>query len=207
MQVLPATFETWQLAASLVKEGELVVFPTDTVYGIGGDACSPASISAIYAAKRRSNLKAIPLLLAGDHLLGEVGEDISVEAAALAHRYWPGALTMVVRRRAILPSELGGGETIAVRVPAHDELRTFLDACGGFIAATSANLSGRPDALDAHAAAAYFGDSVALVVDGGAVDGGMPSTVVDCTVMPPAILRAGAIPATEIGDVVDAAHR
>ncbi|HET9492951.1 MAG TPA: Sua5/YciO/YrdC/YwlC family protein, partial [Chloroflexia bacterium] len=105
-----------------------------------------------------------------------------------------------------LPAELGGGDTIAVRVPAHDALRAFIVECGGYIAATSANLSGMPDALDAQAAAGYFGDAVALIIDGGRVAGGVPSTVVDCTVTPPAIVREGAISANEIREAIRAAH-
>lgn len=206
MQILPASPETWQLAAQLMRAGELVVFPTDTVYGIGCDARNPAAISAIYAAKGRSSLKAIPLLLAGDDVISAVATTVSPEAEALARRYWPGALTLVVQRQAELPEELGGGETIAVRVPAHDELRAFIRECGGFIAATSANLSGQPDALDAQTAAEYLGEVVALVVDGGRAAGGIPSTVVDSTVEPPIVLREGAIPATAIGDTVNGAH-
>jgi L-threonylcarbamoyladenylate synthase len=207
MEVRTATPATWELAARLVREGKLVVFPTDTVYGIGCDALNPAAIGAIYAAKGRSSLKAIPLLLAGGDNLEAVARDFSPQAAALAHAHWPGALTLVVMRRPGLPAELGGGDTIAVRVPAHDELRAFIERCGGFIAATSANLSSRPDALDALSAADYLGDSAALVIDGGTVAGGVPSTVVDCTVTPPRILRDGAISATAIAEVIDAAYR
>jgi L-threonylcarbamoyladenylate synthase len=190
----------------LVRAGKLVVFPTDTVYGIGCDAGNRAAIEAIYAAKGRSALKAIPLLLAGDDVLGTVAARLPSKAAALGSRFWPGALTLVVQRGAGLPEELGGGDTIAVRVPDNDDLRAFIRACGGAIAATSANLSGQPDALDGQSAAAYFSEGVALVVDGGPVAGGTPSTVVDCTVDPPAVLREGAIPSSAIGEVISAAH-
>jgi L-threonylcarbamoyladenylate synthase len=176
------------------------------VYGIGCDATNPAAILAIYEAKGRSSMKAIPLLLAGADVLEAVALSVSRSAAALASRYWPGALTLVVQRKPGLPEELGGGPTIAVRVPDHDALRSFIRDCGGFIAATSANLSGQPDALNAQSAAACFGDKVALIVDGGRVAGGTPSTVVDCTVEPSAILREGAISATSIGEIVNAAR-
>ncbi len=184
-----------------------MVFPTDTVYGIGCDARNHAAISAIYAAKGRSTLKAIPLLLSDEDSLATVARHLPPPAQALARRYWPGALTLVVERRADLPEELGGGETIAVRVPDHDELRAFIRECGGLIAATSANRSGSPDALEARSAAAYFGDSVELTVDGGRAAGGIPSTVVNCAVWPPLVLREGAIRQQEILEVIDAAHR
>jgi L-threonylcarbamoyladenylate synthase len=206
MNVRAASPETWDLAAHLVREGLLVVFPTDTVYGIGCDARNPAATGAIYSAKGRSSLKAIPLLLSDPNALKLVARSASAQAEALARAFWPGALTLVVERQPGLPAELGGGDTIAVRVPAHEELRAFIRKCGGYIAATSANLSGMPDALDAQSAAAYFGDAVALIVDGGSAAGGIPSTVVDCTVTPPRVLREGAIPTRAIGEVIDAAR-
>jgi L-threonylcarbamoyladenylate synthase len=207
MNVLTASPKTWQLAARVIRHGGLVVFPTDTVYGIGCDARNHEAISAIYAAKGRSTLKAIPLLLSGEDGLAKVARHLSPAAQALAKRYWPGALTLVVDRRAELPEELGGGETIAVRVPDHGELRAFIRECGGLIAATSANRSGSADALDARSAAAYFGDSIELIVDGGRVAGGIPSTVVNCAVWPPIVLREGAIRQNEILEAIDAAHR
>jgi L-threonylcarbamoyladenylate synthase len=206
MQILPANPDTWRLAAQFLRGGQLVVFPTDTVYGIGCDARNPEAISGIYAAKGRSTLKAIPLLLSGDDVLREVAATVSPGAEALARRYWPGALTVVVNRRPVLPKELGGGETIAVRVPNHEELRTFIRACGGFIGATSAKHCVQPDAHDAAAAAAYFGDIVSLIVDGGPVSGGIPSTVVNCAVEPPVLVREGAIPAGDIHEVLDGAN-
>ena len=206
MTVRTASPETWELAAHFVKEGLLVVFPTDTVYGIGCDARNPAAIGAIYSAKGRSSLKAIPLLLSDQNVLYLVARSTSAQAEALASAFWPGGLSLVLERQPGLPAEIGGGDTIAVRVPAHEELRTFISECGGFIAATSANLSGLPDALDAQSAAEYFGDAVDLIVDGGPAAGGTPSTVVDCTVTPPRVLREGAIAASAIGEVVNAAR-
>jgi L-threonylcarbamoyladenylate synthase len=207
MQILTASPKTWLLAARVIRHGGLVVFPTDTVYGIGCDARNREAISAIYAAKGRSTLKAIPLLLSGEDSLSTVASHLPPAAEALAKKYWPGALTLVVERRAELPEELGGGGTIAVRVPDHDELRDFIRECGGFIAATSANRSGSPEAVDARSAAAYFGDSVELIVDGGTVAGGIPSTVVNCAVWPPIVLREGAIRQNEILEAIDATRR
>ena len=193
MPIREASPETWGLAVQAVAEGAIVAFPTDTVYGIGCDPYCTDAINAIYQIKGRAQQKALPLLLSGQEQLSVVAGELPDTASRLGKHFWPGALTLVVPRAALLPVELGGGETIAVRVPAHDDLRGFIQACGGAIASTSANLSGQPDALDAGQVANYFGESIDVIVDGGRVHGGVPSTVVDCTVEPPAILRQGAI--------------
>jgi L-threonylcarbamoyladenylate synthase len=185
--------DDWDHAASLIKAGGLVVFPTDTVYGLGCDARNPQAIAAVYDAKGRDAQKAIPLLLSGPESLPAVATSVSEAAYRLAERFWPGGLTIVVGRHPSLPDILSQGKTIAVRVPDHDELREMIRRCGGAIAATSANISGQPDALDAKSARRYLGDRVSMVVDGGRVRGGTPSTVVDCTVVPPRVLRQGAL--------------
>jgi L-threonylcarbamoyladenylate synthase len=192
----------WLLAAEMIKRGELVVFPTDTVYGVGCDPYDITAIARIYEAKGRSAQKALPLLLAGVDYLDKVALEVPSAAQALGEAFWPGALTLVVPRRPELPELLSGNATIAVRVPGHEDLRNMIRECGGFIAATSANLSGQPDATDAESARDYLGEWVALVVDGGPVRGGVPSTVVDCTVSPARVLREGAISSGEIERVL-----
>ncbi len=203
MKVSAASEETWRVAAGLIAEGGLVVFPTDTVYGIGCDPRNPEAIERVYFAKGRPTTKALPLLLSSASRLESVAREIAESAGALGAAFWPGAITLVVPRQGDLPVELGGGDTIAVRVPDHDGLRGFIEMCGGAIAATSANISGQSDALDAPQAADYLGEWVELVVDGGIVQGGVPSTVVDCTVDPPAILRRGACSEEEIRRVLE----
>ena len=198
MQVLPMSPETWGLAREAIRRGGLVVFPTDTVYGVACDPYNVSAINRLYLAKSRDRLKALPLLLAGPDAITKVASEVPLAAARLAAQFWPGALTLVVPRAAGLPAELGGGDSIALRVPDHDELRDFLQICGGALATSSANLSGEPDALTAAQAAGYLGHHAALVVDGGRTLGGVPSTVVNCTVEPPAILRQGAISAESI---------
>jgi len=180
-------------ALACVKRGELVVFPTDTVYGVGCNPFNVRAINAIYEAKGRERQKAIPLLLSGADQLGAVSSELPDAAKLLASRFWPGALTLVVPQSAHLPAELGGGDTIAVRVPNHAELRDFIAACGGLLAATSANQSGERDAVNAQQAADYLGEQVGIIIDGGETPGNVPSTVVDCTSDPPRVLRAGAL--------------
>lgn len=193
MRIMPANRETWEDAAGIIKRGGLVVFPTDTVYGVGCDPYNVAAIGRVYEAKGRSLLKALPLLLSDASQVGKVARELPEVARRLGEAFWPGALTLVVWRDSRLPVQLGGGDTIAIRVPNHDDLRALIERCGGAVAATSANLSGQPDATDAAQAAAYLGAYVDLVLDGGTTAGGVPSTLVDCTVNPPTILRAGTI--------------
>jgi L-threonylcarbamoyladenylate synthase len=195
--------ETWEEAARIIRAGGVVVFPTDTVYGIGCDPYNVEAIERVFAVKERSHLKALPLLLAEVSGVEGVTQGQNESALALGEAFWPGALTLVVRKPEGLPEALGGGETVAVRVPDHAGLRYMIGLCGGAIAATSANISGLPDAQNAEEAAAYLGDRVDLIVDGGPARGGVPSTVVDCLRQPPVLLRVGAIGEEEIRRVYE----
>lgn len=192
-QVLTESTETWRVAAAAISRGELVVFPTDTVYGVGCDAYNSDALERIYMAKGRPQQKAIPLLLSGTDVLDRVAKGLSSSAHKLAEDFWPGGLTLVVERNPNLPDDLGSSESIAVRVPGHPGLRSFIKMCGGALAVTSANLSGEPDATTVEQAARYLGESVAIYVDGGLSAGNQPSTVVDCTLDQIPILREGAI--------------
>ena len=198
MPVVKATTEGWRQASEIIKAGGLVAFPTDTVYGIGCDPFNVRAIERLYEAKGRDLSKALPLLLSGVHRITDVARGLPPTATALAHEFWPGALTLVVGRQPALPDELGGGESIALRVPRHEQLQEFLEMCGGALAVSSANLSGQPDALDAAQAAAYLEERVDLIVDGGRSPGGVPSSVVDCTLPVPRLLREGAISGEDI---------
>lgn len=203
MNMLPANKDALMLCADAIRLGGLVVFPTDTVYGVGCDPYNVAAIRRIYRAKGRAQAKALPLLLSEASRISDVAQETPEAARLLGAAFWPGALTLVVWRRPGLPPELGGGSTIAVRVPDHAWVREFIGLCGGALATTSANLSGEPDATDARTAASYLGADVEFVVDGGASAGGVPSTVVDCTTRPVRVLRAGAISEQSINNVLD----
>jgi len=184
---------SWEKAADAVRAGGIVGFPTDTVYGIGCNPFDVSAIRAIYRLKGRASTKALPLLLSGPDQLVRVTRRLTPNATLLGSRFWPGALTVVMEKSQDLPSELSGDDTIAVRVPDHEQLRAFLKACGGFLAVTSANPSDQPDAQTAQEVAAYFQSGLAVVVDGGRSSGGRPSTVIDCSKDEPLLLRAGAI--------------
>jgi L-threonylcarbamoyladenylate synthase len=196
--ILPETDEAWALAAKVVERGDLAVFPTDTVYGIGCNPYDAAALERIYVAKGRPIQKAIPLLLSDATDITTVAGELTESAKLLGQHLWPGALTLVVQRNSALPVQVGSANTVAVRVPNHQGLRGLIARCGGALAATSANRSGEPDALDVSEAVQYLGDHVQLFVDGGRSPGNKPSTVVDCTVEPPRILREGAADAAEI---------
>ncbi len=186
-------------AIALLRAGGIVALPTDTVYGIAADLALPDAIERLFAAKQRPPEKAVAVLLADAEQAAELGE-VSPAAAVLAQRFWPGGLTLVlpVRPQARLPRILADGTpTIGVRVPDHATPRALAGALGP-LPTTSANRSGEPDARDAGEILERLGESLALVIDGGPIRGGPSSTVVDCTLDWPSILRDGAIPSATI---------
>ena len=186
-------------AVELLRAGGIVAVPTDTVYGIAADMALPDAIERLFAAKGRAPEKAVAVLLADAAQAAELGV-LSPAASVLAERFWPGGLTLVlpVRHEARLPRVLAGGApTIGVRVPDHPTPRA-LAAVLGPLPTTSANRSGEADARDAQEILERLGESLALVLDGGPIRGGPASTVVDCTLEWPSILREGAIPAASI---------
>jgi len=182
-------------ACRLLETGGLVAFPTDTVYGLGAHAFLPEAVEKIYRAKERPLTKAIPLLLDSAESLHRVAQDITPQAWDLAEKFWPGALTVVLYRQPVVPDVVtGGGPTVALRVPDHPFALRLIRAAGGALAATSANLTGRPDPQTAPEVLNYLEGRVDLILDGGRCPGGIPSTVMDMTKAPPEILRPGAIP-------------
>lgn len=185
-------------AAGMLSEGKLVAFPTDTLYGVGADAFDETALAALFQVKGRSLEKGIPVLLADREHIDLVARKIPPYASELIERFWPGPLTLVVPRRMDLPANLSPNSNIAVRMPDHDVARALIRAAGGAVATTSANLSGAPAARDAGEALRALHGRVAAVVDAGPAPHGIASTIVDCTVDPPQILRRGALSAGEL---------
>jgi len=186
-------------AVDVLRGGGIVALPTDTVYGIGVALGTPGGIEALFAAKDRPPERGIALLIADAQQAATIAE-WPARAAALAAAFWPGGLTLVLPQRADVawpPVLTGGAATIGLRVPDHDAPRALAAAVGP-LPTTSANRSGQPEARDAAAIVAQLGDAIALVLDGGPARGGPASTVVDCSVEPPRILRQGAIGADAI---------
>ena len=185
--------------ADLLRRGLPVVFPTDTVYGVGVLPFDAAALSQLYAAKGRPTEKGIPVLLGDVADVAHVAGVIPLAAAALMAHFWPGPLTLVVPRRAGLPANLSPDDTVAVRVPDHAVARALIRAAGGAVAATSANVSGQPPARSADEALAELDGRVAAVLDDGPSPGGVASTVVDCTSERPVVLRVGPLSAADLG--------
>ncbi len=197
--VLPPTPDGLDRAAALLRAGELVAFPTDTVYGVGVAATHPEGIDALMALKQRPAEKRIPILVADLAQAVEAGWLADERAHRLSERFWPGALTMV------LPSPTG--ETQAFRAPDHPVALDLIRRAGPILA-TSANRSGEPDTLGADDVLIAFAtqqDELPAVVDGGAVPGGVASTVLDLSVRPARVLRQGPISREQIAAVVELA--
>lgn len=192
--------ELVERAAGVLRRGGLVAYPTDTVYGLAALPGDDQAVRRLFAAKRRPVDKATPLLIESEADVALVADEVSPTARRLMAAFWPGALTIVLRKASGFRS-LAVGETVAVRVPDHPVPRELCRLVRGPITSTSANVSGGPEALTAAEVRAQLGDAVDLVIDGGRCPGGTPSTVVDCTVTPPRILREGAISRREIEQV------
>jgi L-threonylcarbamoyladenylate synthase len=190
-------------AGALLRAGELVAFPTDTVYGVGAIVWDREAVGKLYIAKLRSLDKAIPILLADPVDLDQVVRDVSPAVHRLAERFWPGPLTIVVPRSAQIPDEVtAGGDSVAVRVPDHSLARALIREAGAPLATTSANLSGGPSPITAPEVSVQLAGRVAMILDGGRCPGGIASTVVDLTGPSPVILRPGPIRLEEILEAV-----
>ncbi len=182
-------------AAALLRTGELVAFPTETVYGLGGRALDPASLARIFAAKGRPATHPLIAHVVGVDEAAALSAGWDARAEALARRFWPGPLTLVVPRAPSVPAALSGGKpTLAVRAPAHPVAQELLRALGEPIAAPSANRYQSLSPTTAAHVARSLGGVVALILDGGPCAAGLESTVLDLTVSPPAVLRPGALP-------------
>jgi len=187
---------------AILKRGGIVAFPTDTVYGLGAWAGNQQAVERVYQVKERPQNIALPLLLARTSQISEVAEPVPQIAWLLAHKFLPGALTLVLPRANSVPDIVTArGMTVAVRIPAHPVPVALVEGLGAPIIGTSANLSGKPSALTADDVYSQFGDKIDLVIDGGRCPGGRESTIVDVTRETPVVLREGAIALTELEQV------
>lgn len=186
--------QIYQEASNIIKQGGLVAFPTETVYGLGANGLDKKAAAKIYTAKGRPSDNPLILHIAEIKQLEKIVKQIPEDAEKLMERYWPGPLTIIFEKTDLVPYETTGGlETVAVRMPDHTAARRLIQESGVPIAAPSANTSGRPSPTSAsHVAEDLFG-KVDLILDGGSVGIGLESTIVDVTVMPPVILRPGYI--------------
>jgi L-threonylcarbamoyladenylate synthase len=189
-------------AAAAIGRGELVLLPTDTVYGVAADAFTPEAVTRLLAAKNRGRTMPVPVLIGEASTLAGLVVDLPAVASRLAEEFWPGGLTLVLEHTPSLAWDLGDAEgTVAVRLPDDDVARDLLRRTGP-LAVSSANRSGRPAATDAAAAVAQLGAQAAVVLDGGPRAGSAASTIVDCTAPAPRVLRIGAVDVESLRAVV-----
>jgi L-threonylcarbamoyladenylate synthase len=184
-------------ALAVLQGGGLVTFPTDTVYGLGALVFDGAAVESIYAAKNRPVEKAIPVLIGNLADLSKVTLEVPDMAGRLAARFWPGPLTLVVPKHPNLPESVSATATVGVRIPDHPAAIALLQLAGP-MAVTSANLSGQPSPSTAQEVFAQLGGRIGLIIDGGKIPGGIPSTLVDCTAAEPKILREGPVSKAEL---------
>jgi L-threonylcarbamoyladenylate synthase len=190
-------------AVRLLRAGELVAFPTETVYGLGADAANPAAIARIFAAKGRPADHPLIVHIASAAQVDEWASEFPPKARDLAAAFWPGPLTIVLPRRpGVLAAVTGGQDTVALRVPSHPVALELLRRFGRGIAAPSANRYGRVSPTRADHVREELGERVALVLDGGACEVGLESTIVGCDGPRVTLLRPGRITRRELEDVV-----
>ena len=194
--------ESISSALSLIRDGEIVAFPTDTVYGLGADPFQATGIIKLFEAKGRDSNKAIAILIGSIEQASLVTDHMPDMAIRLCEVFWPGMLTVIVPRKNTLPELISNVDRIGIRMPNHpvalEMLRTY-----GPLATTSANLSGKPDAITAIDVFDQLANRVPLILDGGKCQGGVPSTVIDCSGSEPVILREGPVSIEQLFKVLE----
>ena len=195
--------DVMEQAGKLIAEGELVAFPTETVYGLGGDALDPDASRKIYAAKGRPSDNPLIVHIADFDDMKRVAREVPEQAKKLADAFWPGPLTMIVWKSDAVPEATTGGmQTVAVRMPNHPVALELIRRSGCLIAAPSANTSGRPSPTEAQHVAEDLSGKIAMILDGGPVGLGIESTIIDLTEEKPMILRPGYITPEMLSEVL-----
>ena len=178
----------------ILKQGGLVAFPTETVYGLGGNALDPMASKKIYAAKGRPSDNPLIVHIADLNALAPIVKEVPEKAKILAEKFWPGPLTMIFEKSDLVPLETTGGlNSVAVRFPSDPIAAELILQAGGYVAAPSANTSGRPSPTTAQHVEEDLGDAIEMIIDGGPVGIGLESTIVDFTEDVPVVLRPGYI--------------
>ncbi|MCD7761811.1 MAG: threonylcarbamoyl-AMP synthase [Lachnospiraceae bacterium] len=190
-------------AGEILRQGGLVAFPTETVYGLGANALDPEASAKIYRAKGRPSDNPLIVHIAKWEAIGRITEGLPAQAKLLSDAFWPGPLTMVLKKSAEVPyATTGGLDTVAVRMPDNEIARALICAGGGYVAAPSANTSGRPSPTTAQHVAEDMDGVIDMIIDGGPVSIGLESTIVDLTEDIPVILRPGFISQEMLSQVV-----
>ncbi len=203
MSIVLANTQTISRAAELLRQGELVAFPTETVYGLGADASSITAVQKIFTAKGRPASHPVIVHMAHINKLESWAKDIPYVAYKLAEAFWPGPLTLILKRSDNVPDLVTGSqETVGIRIPSHPVALQLLEAFGGGIAAPSANRFGRISPTTAQHVQSELGDLVKLILDGGACQVGLESTIIDTTLKQCRILRPGGIGVEEVAEIL-----
>ena len=193
-KLLSDSNEDIEIAAEILKSGGLVAFPTETVYGLGGDALMPEASKKIYAAKGRPSDNPLIVHIADIASVDDLAEEVPEKAKLLMEAFWPGPLTIILNKKESVPKETTGGlNTVAIRMPSHPAAMELIKKSGVYIAAPSANTSGRPSPTMAEHVADDLSGRIEAIIDGGLVGIGIESTIVDMTGEIPTILRPGYI--------------
>lgn len=196
--------EIIKAAGEIIQAGGLVAFPTETVYGLGGDAMNPEAAGKIYAAKGRPSDNPLIIHICRMKDLPVIAEDVPEAAYLLAEIFWPGPLTMIFKKTHFVPADTTGGlDTVAVRMPANQTALKLIEAAGGFVAAPSANLSGRPSPTVARYVIEDMDGRIDMILDGGEAEIGLESTIIDMTQEIPVILRPGRITEEMLAEVLN----
>lgn len=204
-KVNPELFKDEELdkACEILKKGGLVAIPTETVYGLGGDALSPEAAKKIYTAKGRPSDNPLIVHIADLENLYDIADEVSEKARLLADAFWPGPLTMIFRKKEKVPlSTTGGLETVAVRMPSHPIAAALIRRSGVYVAAPSANTSGRPSPTKAEHVIEDMTGRIEMILDGGPVGIGIESTILDMTEKIPVILRPGYVTKAMLEDII-----
>lgn len=189
-------------AASLLQQGEVVAFPTETVYGLGANALNPKAVEKIFQAKGRPNDNPLIVHCSSRDQLGDLVENIPVAAQLLMDKFWPGPLTLVLPKSAVIPLEVTAGlKTVGIRIPDHPLALELIEKTGFPLAAPSANLSGRPSPTRAEHVWVDLQGKIPAILDGGETGWGLESTVLDCTVQPFRLLRPGGVTLEQLREI------
>ena len=189
--------ESIQSAIALFRAGDIVAFPTDTVYGLGADPFQASGIIKLFEAKGRDSNKAIAILIGSLDQATLVTDHMTDMAVRLCEEYWPGGLTVIVHKKNTLPDLISNTDRIGIRIPDHPHTLKLLQSYGP-LATTSANMSGKSNTQSAQEVLEQLGSRIPMILDGGICPGGVPSTVVDCSGEEPVVLREGPIKQKDI---------
>lgn len=190
-------------AVRLLREGGLIAYPTDTLYGLGCNAFNDTAVLRVFEIKQRPRTDPLPILIAEEAELTDLVATVPEVATTLLRRFWPGALTLIFRKgRWVPPIVSGGGETVAIRLPNHPIPRSLIRAAGVPMVGTSANIHGGASPVVAQHVVFELGDQVDMILDGGRTPLGRESTVVDVTQDPPRVVREGAIPRSQVEEAL-----